>query len=174
MGYFDALTSAYFKTAQDGRKLFFPWGMWGRGYVIPSEQDDARLRRQMKAFTVISLALIVGVVSVQTWPWILALCALIVVFQLFWTRHLARGLQPSSERLSMTESITAQARAHGPVGLWVLEIASLVFVAGGLIILIADPDNWMIALGTIAFFGLCAAVFATMLALRGRASAPQP
>ena len=30
----DALTSGYFKTAPDGRKLFFPWGVLGRGYTI--------------------------------------------------------------------------------------------------------------------------------------------
>ena len=45
MGYFDALTSGYFKTAPDGRKLFFPWGVLGRGYAIDSEQDYERLRR---------------------------------------------------------------------------------------------------------------------------------
>jgi hypothetical protein len=27
MGYFDALASASFKTAADGRRLFFPWGV---------------------------------------------------------------------------------------------------------------------------------------------------
>ena len=37
-GYFDTLTSAYFKTARDGRKLVFPWSYNGRGYVIASEQ----------------------------------------------------------------------------------------------------------------------------------------
>jgi hypothetical protein len=36
MGYFDALTSNAFKTAPDGRKLFFPWGVLGRGYVLAS------------------------------------------------------------------------------------------------------------------------------------------
>ena len=40
-GYFNALTSGYFKTGADGRKLFFPWGIFGSGYAIPS---DAALR----------------------------------------------------------------------------------------------------------------------------------
>ena len=34
MGYFDALTSSYFKAAPDGQKLFFPWTSWGSGYVL--------------------------------------------------------------------------------------------------------------------------------------------
>jgi hypothetical protein len=41
--------------------LFFPWGVLGRGYTIDSEQDYERLRRQVKAYTIVSLVLIVGV-----------------------------------------------------------------------------------------------------------------
>jgi hypothetical protein len=29
MGYFDGLASGSFKTSQDGRRLFFPWGVLG-------------------------------------------------------------------------------------------------------------------------------------------------
>ena len=46
MGYFDALTSGYFKTTPEGRKLFFPWGVLGRAYAIDSQQDYERLRRR--------------------------------------------------------------------------------------------------------------------------------
>ena len=31
MGYFDGLTSASFNTNQNGRPLFFPWGVLGSG-----------------------------------------------------------------------------------------------------------------------------------------------
>ena len=34
MGYFDGLTEGQFKIAEDGRRLFFPRGFWGRGYVV--------------------------------------------------------------------------------------------------------------------------------------------
>ena len=61
MGYFDALTSGYFKTAPDGRKLFFPWGVLGPRLHHRLEQDYERLRRQVKAYTIVSLVLIVGV-----------------------------------------------------------------------------------------------------------------
>jgi hypothetical protein len=48
MGYFDVLTVGCFKTAQDERKLFFPWGILGRGYIIPSAAAAANqnLRRR--------------------------------------------------------------------------------------------------------------------------------
>jgi len=63
MGYFDGLTSGYFKTARDGRRLFFPWGVWGRGYVVGSELDYERLRGQIKIFVIAGMALMLGSVA---------------------------------------------------------------------------------------------------------------
>ena len=82
MGYFDALTSGYFKTAPDGRKLFFPWGVLGRGYTIDSEQDYERLRRQVKAYTIVSLVLIVAVTALQAYVGAVVIGTLLIAFYL--------------------------------------------------------------------------------------------
>jgi hypothetical protein len=52
LGRYDAVASSWFKAAPDGRKLFFPWGAWGRGYIVASEHDYLRLQRQFKVYTV--------------------------------------------------------------------------------------------------------------------------
>jgi hypothetical protein len=52
------------------------------------------------------------------------------------------------------------------VVLWALEIFSLLVVAAGVFILMIDPASWLLALASIAFFGLCALAFARMLMLR--------
>jgi hypothetical protein len=173
MGYFDALTSSYFKTAQDGRKLFFPWGALGRGYAIPSDQDYKRLQRQVKAYTIVSLVLIIGAVVLQIY-FGLVIAALLIVFYMIWTRYLLRGLQPSDERLSLQESMTFQARMHSTVGLWLLEVVALAFVGFGILMIVVDPGNWLIALASIVFFGFCATIFTRMLVLRWRAAASRP
>jgi len=162
MGYFDALTSGYFKTAPDGSKLFFPWGVLGRGYTIDSEQDYERLRRQVKAYTIVSLVLIVGVTALQAYVGAVVLGALLIAFYLGWMRYLLRGLQASDERLSLQDSMTSQARAHSVTGLWLLQIGALAFVALGILILVVDPGNWLVAFGSIVFFR----------ALRGLRGAP--
>ncbi len=41
MGYFDGLTSGSFKTAEDGRRLFFPWGVLGSGYALPRSRTTS-------------------------------------------------------------------------------------------------------------------------------------
>ena len=205
MGYFDALTSGYFKTAPDGRKLFFPWGVLGRGYTIDSEQDYERLRRQVKAYTIVSLVLIVGVTALQAYVGAVVIGALLIAFYLGWMRYLLRGLQASDERLSLQDSMTSQARAHSATGLWLLQIGARVghgwvVVPGDVertsrfvrergdsfrlrlhddqfehpAILVVDPDNWLVALGSIVFFGLCAGFAARLLVLRRRAAAGRP
>jgi hypothetical protein len=174
MGYFDALTSSYFKTAPDGRKLFFPWGVLGRGYAFASEQDYERLRRQVKAYTVVSLALIIGAAALQAYVGAVVIGAFLIVFYVAWTRYLLRGLQPSDERLSLQESMTSQARAHSTAGLWFLEIIALAFVGCAILMIVIDRGNWLVALGSIVFFGFCAAVTTRMLVLRRRAATNRP
>ena len=169
MGYFDALTSGYFKTeGQDGRKLFFPWGIFGRGYVIASEQDYERLRRQLKVYTIVAMVLIIGPVALQRLLWAFVIAALLTAFYIIWAHYLLRGLQRSNERLSLQDSMTTQALAHSAGALWLLEVASLVFVGGGILMLADDPSRWLRAVFTITFFGLCAAQIARMLVLRRR------
>jgi hypothetical protein len=163
MRYFDG----YFKTAQDGSKLFFPWGALGRGYVIASEQDYKRLQRLVKVYTMVSLLLMVGAVALQGYVGCLVISALLIVFYMVWTRYLLRGLRPSDERLSLQDSMTTQ-------GLWLREIGALAFVGFGILIIVFDPGNWLIALASIVFFGLCAAVFTRRLVLRWRAATTQP
>jgi hypothetical protein len=75
----------------------------GRGYAIPSDQDYKRLQRQVKAYTIVSLVLIIGAVALQIY-FGLVIAALLIVFYMIWTRYLLRGLQPSDERLSLQES----------------------------------------------------------------------
>src|SRR4029077_17532932 len=95
---------------------------------------------------------------------------LLIAFYIGWTRVLLRDLQASNEKLSLNESITSQALAHRDWVLWLLATSSLVFVIGGIAIIIIDPRNWLAGVGGIVFFGLCGAVFLRMLIVRNRQS----
>jgi hypothetical protein len=169
-GYSNALTSTYFKTTPDGRRLFYPWGAMSRGYAIPSEDLYNRLHRRIKIYQVVSLVAIIGAVVAQYYLASFVIATLLIATYAAWTPYLVRGLQPSDVRLSRQESMTTQARVHGAVGLWLLEIAALVFVAGGVAMLVLEPGRWLTALAVIVFFGLCAAVGVRMLVLHRRAA----
>jgi hypothetical protein len=170
--YFDALTSAYFKTTQDGRHLFCPWGIWGTCYIIPTEQDYERRRLQLRNYTIATLVLIIGVTGAfQSYIPVAIVAVLIMAFYLVWVRFLLRGLQPSTERLSLQEATTTQARTHSAGFLWLMEILSLALVAGGIAMLIFEPGEWPMALLATCFFGLCAAFAAYMLVMRSKSVA---
>jgi len=173
MGYFDALTSASFKTASDGSRLFVPFGVSGRGYVIASEQDYQRLRRNVKIYYSVSLALIIGINELFAFIGasgplayvVLAVVAVLLMgFYGVWAWSVCRPLQPSNEKLSRQERMTTMAHAHSAAFLRLVEIVSLVFVVTGIAALIFSPSLTMLAV--VGFFGFCAVVFARMLRLR--------
>src|ERR1039457_6901337 len=96
MGYFDALMSSWFKTLPDGRKLFYPRGAWGRGYIIASEQDYKRLRQQIKVYLIVMVVLMIGASVSPGYLWILGLGVLLLGFYyLVFAPYCVRGLQPS-------------------------------------------------------------------------------
>lgn len=63
MSHFDAITNPYFKSAQDGRRLFFPWGVLGHGYVVSSQEEYERMRRRLGVFMTIWVLLVLIVVA---------------------------------------------------------------------------------------------------------------
>ncbi len=172
MGYFDGLTSGSFKTAQDGRRLFFPWGYLGRGYVIPSDDTAERLRRQLKTYYIVMLVGIVGTSGFHAFITSAVVAVVCIAFYAIWAHRQVAKLQPAGEAMSFGESSASQARAFGPRALWLLEICSLLFVAGGIFMYIADPANRLMALFTTIFFGCCAASIGYMIVVRRRAPSP--
>ena len=174
MGYFDGLTSGSFKTAQDGRRLFFPWGVLGSGYAMASEPDYQRLRGQVKAYMVVTLVLVIASGMYEPYVAPLAAAVPLMGFYLAWMWRVLPRLQRSGEKLSLRESMTSQATAHGPVVLWLLEILSIAFVGAGVWMFVADPGSRLTALFCTIFFGLCAAKIARLLVLRRRAVTVQP
>jgi hypothetical protein len=149
-------------------------GAYWRGYTIDSQPDYKQLRRQVKADTIVSLVLIVGVTTLQAYVGAVVIGALLIAFYLGWMRYLLRGLHPSDARLSLQDSMASQARAHSVTGLWLLQIGALTFVALGILILVVDPDNWLVAFGSIVFLGLCAGFAARLLVLRRRTATGRP
>ena len=171
MSYFDALMSSWFKTLPDGRKLFYPRGAWGRGYIIASEQDYKRLRQQIKVYLIVMVVLMIGASVSPGYLWILGLGVLLLGFYyLVFAPYCVRGLQPSDEKLSLQDSYTNEALALSSKRLWSMEIGSIAFVGLGVLMLAFDPDSWLSAVAIIVAFGFSAAIFMWMLLLRRRAS----
>ena len=173
MGYFDGLTAAAFKKDSQGRDLFFIWGKFGKGRVVPTEADGMSVRSYLKNYYICVIVGIVPMVMLSGKAFeprwflaigifmVLALAALVPLF--LRTRQWA----VADERLTYREAMSASAAAHGAVSLWFLAALSAVFVAVGAFLLLAT-DAMPIGLSLVVFFGGCLGVFVWMLVMRRR------
>ena len=173
MGYFDGLIATAFKKDKKGRDLFFIWGRFGKGRVVPTEADGVSVRSYLKNYYI---CLIVGIVPMILLAgnafeprWFLAIgifmvLALAALTPLFLRTRL---WAVADERLTYREAMSASAAAHGAVTLWILAAVGALFVAGGVFLLLAT-DATLVGLLMVLFFGACLGVFIWMLVVRRR------
>lgn len=122
----------YFKTTQDGSRLFFPWAMRGPGYVMASEQDCQHLRQQLKLYSraTLTVAVAVGVAAVyfskiDSLVFILIVVFLADMFYTAWIRRLLPRLKVSNETLSLREWWSGTLKALKPIGPWTVQDPSV-------------------------------------------------
>ena len=144
--------------------------MLGRGYEITSEKEFERLRRYVRAYLMLSLPVTIAAVASNGWIGGATMLPVIIGPYALWSQLECGRMRRTEERLTLRD----QAHAHSAVGLWGLSIGAGAFVVLGLVIVIVDPANWLVAGGSIAFFGICGAMSVRMImAKRREARAPR-
>ena len=108
--YSDLLTTGYIKTGADGRKIFYPWGIFGNGYAFPSNDAYERLNDLLKIFTVVALAIIMPVAVPGNYIAAVILAALSLIFYVVWISFEVRKLQRTDEKMTYGEGYTNLAR----------------------------------------------------------------
>jgi hypothetical protein len=170
--YTDALFTGLIKTAADGRRIFYPWGLFWSGYVVTSPDDEERLKTSVAVhFVAVVILMAIG----QLWmgyAGALVAGALAVAAYVVWLKRATAALQPSSERMSLAESYRAQAIAQGSARLWSWLATGLFLVYLGLAALLSASVN-AAAMALLVGLGILFSAFSTyMLVLRR--GAPEP
>ncbi len=161
MGYFDGLADGTFKKDSQGNTVFYPWGVLGKGRVIPDEETRVRLRNFVKLYYQITLPVIIVLSVFRLWLLLVPATIGLVAWFLIHTRTLLKDCPLSTEKLTLKEGYRNSAASHNKPTLWILLVFSLLMVAGGLFLLIAGKV--LIGLGALVMFGLCSAAFIYML-----------
>src|ERR671932_553050 len=165
MGHFDGLIEGNFKTAADGQRLFYPWGVWGKGRVLADAHTEQRIRRFLKVYYMVSLPLVIITVTTSQFSGFYYALVLIPAFVLVYgvgILLLTRRLLATSERLRWSESLANSGRAHSGAMLWLMFIVCILFVIGGLG-MILDLQEVGMGLLSILFFGACGTIIGYML-----------
>jgi hypothetical protein len=166
MGYFDGLTDGVFKTDREGKLLFYPWGILGKGYVLPNDSKKQQVRKFLSLWYKVSLPVIIGVGVGIGWIFTVPLLVLVFLWYYFTTARLLRELSTTSTRLTLRESYTNSAKSHTTASLAFMLAVSILFVLAGLLVLLVKKEEWVIALASILFFGLCAIGIGYMIKLK--------
>ncbi|GIW90597.1 MAG: hypothetical protein KatS3mg109_1029 [Pirellulaceae bacterium] len=129
MDNFVAWIDGLFKKTHDGRVAFFPWGVLGRGYVLPDDQTYLRIHRFVKRSSLAMTPIAIALVVLKAWLLLLFVIAVYYAVYLIRIQALIRGLAATSERLTVAESLRAQAARHSLAFLWVMEAFCILIVA---------------------------------------------
>jgi hypothetical protein len=166
--YSDLLTTGCIKTGADGRKIVYPWGRYGNGYIIPSNDAYERLNDLLKIYIVVGIWLLLPITIPGQYAFAAIIMALWLALYWIWMRFELRGLERTQERLTFREGFTNIARLMPRWLLWVEVTLAVVLVASAILTLIIEPGKWMIAFAGIVFFGLGMVMFIAMLVMQRR------
>lgn len=162
MGYFDGLVDASFKKDSQGKDLFFPYGILSSGYVLESEEHKNKIRKFFKTIYLVLLPTVM-IVQIAVGFWLnLILLPIFYVWFYVTIKKMTKDLQRSDEKLKTSEAYRNSAKSHNLVTLVLLEIVSLLFVAGGIFIL-NKGTNLIIGAASFGFFGFCATAIGYMI-----------
>ena len=163
----DQFLDTWFKRSKDGHRLFFPWGVLGRGYFVPLAEDEERIRTHGKVL-VIGCGAVAVLIFLFRQDLLVAgsLFAFLLIATFAVPLYLKRGLEPSTERLSFKENFKASSSILPKWFVWLGLIICCFFAITSLAVLILRPHLWLETGGGIVLFGLLAALYLRMLIVR--------
>jgi hypothetical protein len=157
MGFFDALSAGKFKKDESGRELFYPWGGFGKGRILPDEESGAGMRRFLRRYHAASLPSVLVVGIFFGWEWALLLACAAFAGYCLKIRARVAPFQEADVPLTLREACSGEARAHARATLWIFFCGSVALMSAGLFILVIGPsaNDKFVGLAGGAFFGLC-------------------
>lgn len=171
MGYFDGLTDAAFKTDMQGRQVFYPWGVLGKGYVTRDATHYTELRDNIKWMYMVVLPAIIINQAIFGVKANLVFLPLYLVWYLVMLKRWTSGLEISGEKMTVAEARRNSAKSHNRGTLIFFVIVSVIFVLLGL--LIAAGGQLLPGLFVAGFFGACGVMIGLMLRDKSKASSSQ-
>lgn len=107
MGYFKRLADSSFKVDDQGNTLFYPWGILGRGYILPDKETETEIRRFITRYHYIGLTL-VFIIGPFLMLWGVVFALLLPITLLIWwiqAKRVIKNLKQTEEKLTIKENI---------------------------------------------------------------------
>ncbi len=135
MGYFDGLTDVLFKKDEKGNTIFYPWGILGKGYVIPDDKKDG-FRLIIKRLLLISVPLAITFSMFMSLPrFFLIIVPLYFFICAIWLKVNTRGLAKSSEKLNLVDTTKNSPNTYNQAIFWLLDFVAFLFILASIFLL---------------------------------------
>ncbi len=139
--YFSGLSRAGFKRDKQGNRVFYPWGVFGKGRILPDEQTERSVDSFMRRCYVLVFAVVLSPQLLPDWRWGLAAAIVLLLYWFQGLRSRLTGCAYSEERLNLKEAYASQALAMSGIVLWTLLLVSVLFCLLGIYSLLLLPDR---------------------------------
>ncbi len=158
----EGLTNFWFKKDEANRTIFFPWGAFGKGRVIPDKTSEVRIRGCVGFHWsgIFSTGIVAGVASTYTLYFLVtyaAICAIWLAWYYFEIRTLVRGFPFSETKLTFVESYANYYSEWSSFTLWLGLIFMILFLVGSIAFVViawTEANNTvdrLIAIGCVLF-----------------------
>jgi uncharacterized membrane protein HdeD (DUF308 family) len=132
MGYFDGLVDSSFKKDSSGRRIYYAWGIFGKGRVLEDARTEEKLRAFLKKYYIAVILAATGLVALSGLMYLLLLLIpLLSVWFVHTTRALLSQCPVSDEKLTIKDAYSAMAAVTNEFVIWLFLLCSLIFAAGG-------------------------------------------
>ena len=162
--FLDLMTDPMFQRDEQGRELFFPMGLGSKGRIVPDNDTSARIRKALnRGWAVLFLAIVplfTGLTLFVSSGWIfLGLLLLLLMAQFAFTSYLARGLEVSSRRMTLSNQTASVADRYGMGYISLNIVLSIALTLASALIFVwpslaKDLPGWysmLLAFGTVFF-----------------------
>jgi hypothetical protein len=166
MDYFDGMTDGKFKTDGQGRALFYPWGVLGKGYILPDQSKKQQIRKFVKLYCTFFWPVILAALIFTGWKFAVVVLFVMLFYYRLETSKFLEGVPSTDERLTLKESYANSARSHNLWSLWMIAIFSVLFLSSSIAILIRNKNAWIFGLVSVVFFGASAFVHGYMIKVK--------
>jgi Ca2+/Na+ antiporter len=161
LSYFESIASSCFKKSSEGKNVFYPWGVLGKGYIIPSEEETIALRKSFKRGSVVSFLFVyftLYMVKAFGLPVATGFILLYAFVYYIYIQTITRHWEKTSESLSLIESYSNMSRSLSWLNLILLTSGCFMFVVAGIWVMAQDEGFW-VGLSSVVFFGFGLGVF---------------
>lgn len=136
MGYFDVLASGIIKKDKDNNPVYYPWGVLGKGYVLPDAERETAIKNMVILFYQILFGLLfLHLILLKNVLIFAVLVVALVIWFLVKIQQLTKDCPKRDEKLTLKEGYTNSAKAHNKTVLWILLVVAVIATLSGIALL---------------------------------------